>query len=265
MNALSSIISDGRQSVQTLRKSLTTQLDAYENYRKFRTAKNNLQKEIEIRDNTLKLVSTLSTDGAKTVVAEIDSQMRLLKDALFNGPRIGKSPVRAWLDFQVREYKGRLTEFENDLASVLTYINKTIAPSGRIDNFAQLMAQKANVQSFDLISAKAAPPGSTANKAICQHLTQLTLAWDNAETHLSSAKFFCDSIKSMISTNPETSGIRQLCYGDVNPINGMIYRKSDLQSLEEQRNQILGSKHDSVAKKYKELSCDERDIVEAAQ
>lgn len=280
-DALKSCAAAGRSWISGLRQTLTLTSNALnENRRNLDQylAKNPEYKTwkaqfilIENQKNTVARVEKAMTELAKddSIIdrSELSQRINGLKSGLFgNGKlfKIGKSPVKAWIDHTRSMYDRSMASFLRNL-NTITQASFNMTQTGKGENvifigstpFSDPIAAKrdretaANLGNLNL---KVLPMGSRQNELACRQLENAWLEWSASIDHLGAIQYFCDMIDPVIDAQMD-SGISMACRGQET-----IAGKGYVGSLVNSTRQALvkkgfQKKANIISSKMKELKC----------
>jgi len=280
---LDRMISNGSQSLASLRKSLETQLKEDADYRAFSARETTIMAEIEFLTKVKNLLAQLNLDNAVIDKLELDSRMHDLRQALFGTPRglvglRGFSPAMAWLEFAWTQHNRALNQFYREYDAL---VKDTIAVSRSTRGDFFRRDTKGNVirdrwgypvrysnpeinkmiindfiasNTLSAINQKVAPKGSDNHVLICRRLETVWMSWAASMDHLSASQFFCGFISPFFDSRTEPS-ILARCEGR-RDVKGRVLRHSEIsQRLIAIRNAKDKDKAMLISRKLSELRC----------
>lgn len=293
LETLGKILTETKQSLTKLNKSLDRQMMRDTEYATFRRNEERAKSEIETLTKVANILEKLNMDNAIIDKMEMDTQVSGLKRALFGTPDglpmiRGSSPAMAWLNFVDDQFRRSIGAFSTEM-SALTHDAYLITKSGRMEFYKR--DQNGNVmrdkygravplsnleqnqsiiqdikssQELANLNPNVAPAGSDNQRVVCQRLENIWLSWAAAVDHLAAQDFFCKNIRGFFDSNTE-SALVERCVGRQN-LAGKILVASEIQKKQsELAAKGLKARAITVSSKMKELTCEMPDAVESMQ
>jgi hypothetical protein len=284
IESLSRILEGTQVTINQMSSSLEKQLSKDPEYAVFRKSEVAAQSEINNLAKVANILQRLNADNAVLDKVEMDIQMRGLKQALFGTPDglpiiRGSSPAMAWLDFIDQQHAKSISSFNAEMRSLvrdayfitrsgrMDFVRRNADGSVMKDRYGRVMPlsmMEQNEQLINDLSASAelknltaaiAPQSSDNQKAICQRLENIWLAWAAAMDHLAAEDFFCQNIKPFFDSTTESSLISR-CVGRTD-LAGRVLVPSEIRQKQSALAQ-KGFKNQAllVSSKMKELACE---------